>query len=169
MTPNHTPFEHPPAGDPIGPDAGTARAAVARVLPHVTGLILIAVAAVALGRPYGWLGFGAAIGPPIGAGLAAGLGRRQVVSWREAFAFGLVAAFLTGGGWVALELLPKVHGIFILLWPVALLGFMLGAVNFVAVSLSRGWRAARRQPLDYPWIPRPLARAVGARADLRAP
>ncbi len=130
-----------------------------RTLPHITGLFLIVVGALIVGRPVGWLGFAAALGPPIGAAIGA-VTNRDTGPWRESFAFGLVAATLIGGGWVLLQL-PGLHSGFLLLWPVALLAFLLGSVNFVAVSLSRAWRATKHEPLDYPWIPRNLGRALG--------
>lgn len=157
IEPGHTkdvtrPAPHPPS-DP-------ARGWVAGV-PHGLGLVLVIAAAVSLGRPTGWIGVLAAVGPPVGAlgvRIAAGL---VPPGWRDATAFGIVIAVMTAGMFGLLRLsrwIPVVTVAF----PAILLVFLLGAVNFVAVSVSRTIRAARHQPLEYPWIPAPLARAIGA-------
>ena len=131
---------------------------VRAALPHLMGLVLIITAAIALGRPIGWIGVFAAVGPLVGAAIAQATG--EPVAWREAWAFGLVGAALIAGGWLILRA-PELHALFVVIWPLGLLAFLLGGVNYIAVSLSRTWRAARGQALDYPWIPDALARAIG--------
>lgn len=133
--------------------------AIARVLPHATGLLICAAVSVVVGRPEGWIGVFAAIGPLLGASLAR-LFSGRTPAWREAQAFALVIATMTAGGWSLLRLV-EVSELFVFVWPIALLALLLGVVNFVLVSISRTYRAARNQPLDYPWIPPQLARILG--------
>lgn len=129
------------------------------VAPHVLGLLLITAGAVAVGRPEGWLAVLAPVGPVVAAVLARLTGR-WAPGWRTAAAFGIVAAVLIAGGWTLMRL-AGVHNLFLFLFPIALLGFLLGVVNYVIVSLSRGYRAMRGHPLDYPWIPDALAALLG--------
>lgn len=142
-----------------------SRAALARALPHGTGLLLILIVAVIIGRPLGWIGLLAPVGPVV----AAMALRPRDTEWRWALAFGSVAAVLIVGGY-ALIRLPEIVGFTAMFFPLGLLLFLLGTVNYVAVALSRSLRAWRSQPLDYPWVPDALSRAIGlTTTDLEAP
>lgn len=133
----------------------TARPASERVLgslPHIAGLVLVIAAAIAVGRPIGWIGVGAALGPAAVIGVARLAGRSPSADDLEGLVFGVVIAFMTAGSWVLTQA-PTIHQAFIAAYPVALLVFMFGAVNFVLVACSRTYRSWRGQELDYPWLP----------------
>lgn len=147
----------------IDPALGS-RAALARALPHGAGLLLMLIAALIIGRPVGWIALLAPVGPLV----AALVLRPRHAEWRWALAFGSVAAVLIVGGY-ALIRLPEVVGFTAMFFPLGLLLFLLGAVNYVAVALSRSLRAWRTQPLDYPWIPDVFSQALGlTTTDLEA-
>lgn len=130
----------------------------ARVTPHVLGLLIMVVAALALGRPEGWIGVFAPVGPLVAAGTAR-LAGRTLPGWRDALGFALIAGPMIVVGWAIMRA-PEVFWLTAVLFPLGLLLFLLGVVNYVTVSLSRALRAARGQTLDYPWVPDRLHQAL---------
>lgn len=90
------------------------------VAPHLTGLVLIVLAAIAVGRPEGWIAVLAPVGPVLSACCARVTGR-WAPGWRSALAFGIVAAVLIAGGWTIMRL-AGVHNLFLFVFPIALLG-----------------------------------------------
>jgi len=130
------------------------------VLPHLSALLLGLMAVAVIGQPIGWIGFLLPLGPLITTAAARAIGRRPAPTWRMALAFSLICAVLIGGSWSLLrganDFLPLRF-----VFPLALLAFFLGLVNFVLVSVSRSLRAWKSIPLEYPWIPGWLDRPLG--------
>ena len=143
-----------------------AEGSVTASLPHLSPLVVSAVVAAAVGRPVGWIGFLLPLGPLAAAGAARAVGRTPVVTWRIVLAFSLVCAGLIGGSWLVLwagSVLQPLR----LLFPLALLAFLLGLVNFVLVAVTRAIRAVKAIPLQYPWIPHWLDRPLGLTPEIR--
>lgn len=130
------------------------------VIPHLSALVLGLVAVAIVGKPLGWIGFVLPAGPLLTTAAAKAVGRRPAPTWRVALAFSVVCAVLIGGSW---SLLRGAEDFFPLrfLFPLALLAFLLGLANFVLVSVSRSFRAWKKIPLEYPWIPGWLDRPLG--------
>lgn len=141
---------------------GTSLAA----LPHVSALIVGFVASIIVGRPFGWIGFLLPLGPLVCVVAARVLGRTAEPTWRLAFGFSLVCATLIGGGWSLMEAGGVVPPL-VLIFPFALLAFMVGVVNFVLVCVSRAIRARKSIPLNYPWVPSWLDRPLGLTPALK--
>lgn len=129
-------------------------------LPHLSPLVVAVIAAIVVGRPLGWIGFLLPLGP-IATAAGAKLARRNPVpTWRLPLGFSMVCAAIIGGSWGAMRLGESVEWL-TLLFPLAVLAFFLGLVNFVLVSVSRSIRAWKSIPLEYPWIPGWLDRPLG--------
>ncbi len=130
------------------------------VVPHLSSLVLGLIAIAVVGKPLGWIGFLLPLGPLLTAAIARATGRPPAPTWRFALAFSLMCAALIGGGWLLLWAAEPVPALG-LLFPLGLLAFFLGLVNFVLISISRSFRAWKAIPLDYPWIPGWLERPLG--------
>lgn len=130
------------------------------VVAHASPLIVAIAAALIVGRPDGWIAFLLPIGPLFVSGIARLAQGRPPRAWRSLLAFATVSAVVIGGGW-AITHLGQVWAPLSLLFPLGLLAFIAGLVNFVLVVLGRIPRAVRGRPFDYPWIPTPVARFVG--------
>ena len=130
------------------------------VVPHLSSLVLGLVAIAIVGRPLGWIGFLLPLGPLLSAGVAKAIGRAPAPSWRFALAFSLMCAVLIGGSWLLLWASKPIPALG-LVFPLGLLAFFLGLVNFVLISISRSFRAWKAIPLEYPWIPSWLERPLG--------
>lgn len=142
--------------------SGSSLAAV----PHLSALVVGIVASLIVGRPYGWIGFLLPLGPLTCAAAARALGRSPEPTWRLAFGFSLVCAVLIGGGWSLMQAGGAVPPL-VLVFPFALLAFLVGLVNFVLVCVSRAIRARKSIPLNYPWVPRWLDRPLGLTPTLK--
>lgn len=136
------------------------------IVPHLSALVLGVVVSVIVGRPLGWIGFLLPLGPLAAAGVAKALGRSPEPTWRLAFGFSLVCAVMIGGGWSLMQAGGAVPPL-VLIFPFALLAFLVGLVNFVLVCVSRAVRARKSIPLDYPWVPRWLDRPLGLTPTLK--
>jgi len=135
-----------PAAAPV-PTRGPAL----RALPHAAGLVTTALLAIAVGRPVGWVGVGAIIGPTVVLGILVAMRRGVTADDLEGVAFATIIAAMTAGGW-ALTQAPAVHQSLVVVYPLALLAFLFGAFNFPLVACSRTLRAWRGDELDYPWL-----------------
>ena len=130
------------------------------VLAHVSSVFFAANIAVIVGRAYGWIAFLLPLGPLIVTAamrLATGDTPRGI---RSLLGFTIVSGAAIGVGWVLIasnEAWPLLTYIF----PLALLLFTLGLVNFIMITVSRAVRAWKGTPFDYPWIIRPVRRIVG--------
>ncbi|MEM7338474.1 MAG: hypothetical protein AAF467_07505 [Actinomycetota bacterium] len=135
-------------------------------LPHLSPLVVAVVVAIIAGGPLGWIGFLLPLGPLLAFVGPRLVGRHPSATWRLALAFSVVCAVLIGGSWTLMRVgqtLPPAA----ILFPLALLAFLLGLVNFVLVSISRAVRAWRSMPLHYPWIPGWLDGPLGLTATLK--
>lgn len=130
------------------------------VVAHLSPAIFAANIAVLVGRAYGWIAFLLPVGPLIVAAamrLATGGAPRGL---RSLLGFTIVSGAAIGIGWVLMasnEAYPLLTYVF----PLALLLFTLGLVNFLMITVSRAVRAWKGTPFDYPWIIRPVRRIVG--------
>lgn len=141
-----------PTADPVGRayDAVT----------HASPLLLAIAVAVLVGGPVGWIAFLLPLGPLVLTGVSRLTLGHPPRAWRSLVAFTTVAAVVIGGGWVVTRL-GTIWDPLSLLFPLGLLAFVAGLVNFVLVVIGRIPRALRGRPFDYPWIPDPVARVVG--------
>lgn len=130
---------------------------------HGASLVVGVLVAVLVGQPVGWIAFLLPLGPLVVIGVASLSGRAPRAS-RSLMAFTLMSVVVIGGGW-ALTFAGELWGPLSLLYPLGVLAFIAGLVNWLMIVLSRVWRAVRRWPFDYPWIPRPLALLVGLPGD----
>ncbi|MEM7272968.1 MAG: hypothetical protein AAF547_07825 [Actinomycetota bacterium] len=135
-------------------------------IPHLSALLVGVATSVVVGRPFGWIGFLLPLGPLACVAVARLLGRSAEPTWRLAFGFSLVCALLIGGGWSLMQAGGSVAPL-TLIFPFALLAFLLGLVNFVLVCVSRAIRAWRSVPLQYPWVPGWLDRPLGLTPTLK--
>lgn len=130
------------------------------VIAHLSTVIFAANLAVVIGQAYGWIAFLLPIGPLIVAAamrLATGDVPRGL---RSLIGFAIVSGGAIGIGWVFMasnEAYPLLTYVF----PLALLLFTLGLVNFLMVTVSRAVRAWNGSTFDYPWIIKPVRRIVG--------
>lgn len=136
------------------------------VLPPLSPLVVAIVAVAVVGQPLGWIGFLLPLGPVACAVAALAVRRAPDPTWRLTLAFTVVCALLIGGSWILLRIAEIVPALG-LAFPVALLAFFLGLVNFVLISISRTIRAWKALPLDYPWIPGWLDRPLGLTPTLK--
>lgn len=131
---------------------------------HGSSIVVgVAVAAV-VGQPVGWIGFVLPLGPVLVIAAAAAAGAAMPRGARSLLAFTIVSGVVIGGGWL-LTHAGELWAPLSLLYPLGVLAFIAGLVNWLMLAASRTWRAWRRWPFDYPWIPDPLARLVGLPAD----
>lgn len=137
-----------------------------KVAAHLSPLAVAAIVSIIVGRPLGWVAFFAPLGPLLVVA-AATLAKKPVEpTWRMALAFSIVCAFMIGGSWALMAASNQFPPIAVT-FPLALLAFLLGLLNFVMVSISRTVRAWKSIPLDYPWIPNWLDRPLGLTQTLK--
>lgn len=130
------------------------------VAAHVAPLVVAIVAAVAVGKPLGWIAFLFPLGPIVVGLVMRAVGRDLPRGFRSAVAFSIGSGLLIGLGWLG----TQAGGWFsplALLFPFALLVFTVGLLNWLLIVVSRTVRAAKFEAFDYPWIPNRLARLVG--------
>lgn len=135
------------------------------VVAHLSPLLVAIVAAAVVGQPIGWIAFLVPLGPLLVAGALRVAGRPRPRGVRSLLAFSALSGLLIGGGWAlteAKDLWPP----FAIVFPLGLLAFVAGLVNFVMIVLSRTWRAGRGLIFDYPWIPSAVAERVGLDPEL---
>ena len=127
---------------------------------HIAPLVVAVLAAVAVGKPLGWIAFLFPVGPVVVAIVMRAAGRDLPRGFRSAVAFALGSGLLVGLGWLGTQAGNWISPM-AFLFPVALLIFIVGLVNWLMIVLSRTVRAIKYDAFDYPWIPDRLARAVG--------
>lgn len=127
---------------------------------HSSALLLGIAVAVGVGSPFGWIALLFPLGPLITAGLMSAVGAGTPRAFRSLLAFTLGSSALVGGGWLVIWLGGIVSPL-AFIFPLALLAFVVGLLNFVLIVISRTVRAIKGQTFDYPWIPDRLARLVG--------
>lgn len=141
------------------PTIGRANRVVDAVT-HGSSLLFVVVVSVAVGRPLGWIAFLLPVAPAAIVGTTRLLGRTPPRGRRSLLAFDLLCALMIGSGWMGTRAgtwwAPLAY-----LFPLALLAFTLGLVNYVLVTISRTYRAMRGHRFEYPWIPARLAVAFG--------
>jgi len=130
------------------------------VVAHSSSLVVAAGAAIAIGQPIGWIAFLFPLGPVLVAALMRLVGAGTPRAIRSLIAFTIGSSLLVGGGWILTQA-PSVISPLVFVFPLALLAFIVGLLNFVMITISRTVRAAKGQTFDYPWIPDRLARLVG--------
>ena len=130
------------------------------IVAHSSSLVVAIVAAVAVGQPIGWIAFLFPLGPLVVAGVMSVVSAGTPRGFRSLLAFTIGSSILVGGGWILTQA-PSVIAPLVFVFPLALLAFVVGLLNFVMITVSRTVRAVRGQTFDYPWIPDRLARAVG--------
>lgn len=127
---------------------------------HVAPLVVAAIATVVIGRPLGWIAFLFPLGPVLVALVMRAAGRTLPRGFRSAVAFAIGSGLLIGLGWLGTQagdwFAPLGYA-----FPIALLAFVVGLVNWFLIVVSRTIRAVRFEAFDYPWIPDRLARLVG--------
>lgn len=130
------------------------------IVAHSSSLVVAIVAAVVIGQPIGWIAFLFPLGPLLVAALMRVVGAGAPRAIRSLLAFTIGSSILVGGGWLLTQA-PNVISPLVFVFPLALLAFVIGLLNFVMITVSRTVRAAKGQTFDYPWIPDRLARVVG--------
>lgn len=130
------------------------------VAMHASSLVLAVIVSIVVGKPLGWIAFLFPLGPLLVAGVARVLGAGVPRGLRSLVAFDIVAGVLVGGGWLAM-FGAKNFSLLVYVFPISLLAFGIGLLNYVMVTISRTIRAVKAQTFDYPWIPDRLARVVG--------
>ncbi len=129
---------------------------------HVAPLVVALLAAVAVGKPLGWIAFLFPVGPVLVALAMRAVGRELPRGFRSAVAFAIGSGLLVGLGWLGTQAGNWISPM-AFLFPIALLAFIIGLVNWLMIVLSRTVRAIKFDAFDYPWIPDRLARMVGLR------
>lgn len=127
---------------------------------HSSSLILAVAVAIGVGSPYGWIALLFPVGPLFAAALMRAVGAGPPRAFRSLLAFTIGSSGLVGGGWTIIWFGDIVEPL-AFVFPLALLAFVVGLLNFVMIVLSRTLRALKGQTFDYPWIPDRLARLVG--------
>lgn len=130
------------------------------VAAHASALVVGATTAVAVGGPVGWIAWLFPLGPLFVIGLMRVAGRGTPRAFRSLLAFTVGASVIIGGAWLVMRLGTVIRPL-AFIFPLALIIFFLGLLNFSMVVISRSIRAARGQLFDYPWIPDRLARRFG--------
>lgn len=126
---------------------------------HSSSLIVAVIASVAVGKPLGWIAFLLPLGPLLVVG-AMRLTGREPRGWRSLVAFTIAVGLLIGVSWLGTQA-GEFFSPLAYVFPLALLAFTLGVVNYVLVVVSRTIRAIKFDAFDYPWVPDRLARLVG--------
>ncbi|MFK7920150.1 MAG: hypothetical protein AB8G14_18910 [Ilumatobacter sp.] len=127
---------------------------------HSSSLILAIAVAVGVGSPYGWIALLFPLGPLFAAALMRAVGAGTPRAMRSLLAFTIGSSILVGGGWTTIWLGDIIEPL-AFVFPLALLAFIVGLLNYVMIVVSRTLRALKGQTFDYPWIPDRLARLVG--------
>ena len=138
---------------------------------HCASLVLVVLASVAIialrdpdsdarGVPLGLIAFFTPLAPLAVAGVMRLTGRGAPRGMRSLVAFTLGSGVLIGVSWLGMQA-GQVFTPLAYFFPVALLAFVLGLLNYVLVVCSRTIRALTGDAFDYPWIPNRLAKLVG--------
>lgn len=127
---------------------------------HLSPLAVAVIVALAIGTAYGWIAFLFPLGPLLALALTRLAGAASPRGIRSLLAFTIVAGTMIGFGWIGTQM-GQWFSPLSFVFPFALLLFTVGLVNFVMVTVSRGVRAWKGLPFDYPWIPGRIAGLVG--------
>lgn len=112
------------------------------------------------GIPLGLIAFAMPLGPLAVAGVMRATGYDAPRGFRSLMAFTLGSAVLIGVSWLGMQA-GQLFSPLAYFFPVALLAFALGVLNYLLVVCSRTIRAFTGDAFDYPWIPDRVARLVG--------
>lgn len=130
------------------------------VAAHSSSLVVAVVLAVIAGRAYGWIAFALPLGPLLVAAAAKLTGRPVPRGLQSLLGFVAVSGLMIGLGWTFTQAgnwWPPLAYVF----PLALLVFTLGLLNFLMVTISRTLRAWKGQQFDYPWVPTRFLQLAG--------
>lgn len=127
---------------------------------HVAPLVVAVVATAVVGRPLGWIAFLFPVGPMLVALVMRAAGGTLPRGFRSAVAFAIGSGLLIGVGWLGTQAGDWFSPL-AFVFPLALLAFVVGLVNWLMIVVSRTIRAVTFDAFDYPWIPDRLATLVG--------